>query len=168
MVYNLDMAFTEVGGFGYFQMLATFILMISRNSGMYIYYAFSYHVLPQHFLCMQDDATYASCSVESICSARQNDVALDYKVDTSYQYYIDNWYLSMDLLCVEPTTVGLIASTYSAAFALGGILFFLPDRLGRKKSLLMCMAASLLFQLGAIWSTTFLGKCIGFAGMGFF
>jgi MFS family permease len=74
----------------------------------------------------------------------------------------------MDLMCVEPAMIGLIASIYSLAFALGGILFFLPDRVGRKKALLFGLASSLLFQLGAVMTTSFSFKMVSFAGIGFF
>jgi len=43
--YNLDSAFLHVGGFGFFQVLATISITIMRNSGMYMYYGFGYLTL---------------------------------------------------------------------------------------------------------------------------
>ena len=40
------------------------------------------------------------CSVETICNAQPGD-GLEYKVDTSYEYYINNWYVNMPgLICM--------------------------------------------------------------------
>lgn len=37
---NLDMALEKVGGFGRYQWLLLFCMMITRNSGNYLYYTF--------------------------------------------------------------------------------------------------------------------------------
>ena len=43
---NLDMAFEKIGGFGLFQFVATVLIAIWRNAGMWCYNLFPYLVLP--------------------------------------------------------------------------------------------------------------------------
>ena len=52
----------------------------------------------------------------------------------------------MDLVCASAaTTVGLMVTVYFVGFAIGGLLYTLPDKLGRKKALLV---GGLLSALG--------------------
>ena len=81
-----------------------------------------------------------------ICRERNNiDSTLLYKVDTSYQYYFNNWFLEMDLLCVSPAIIGLMITAYYAGFVLGGVFYRAPEVLGRKKSVMISMGCSLIF-----------------------
>jgi len=41
---------------------------------------------------MDDDEIWKSCSADTICAARDSGNPLTVKVDTSYAYYLDNWY----------------------------------------------------------------------------
>jgi len=45
--FNLDLAFKEVGGFGFAQTLALLCFSILRNSGNYLFYSFPYLTLKQ-------------------------------------------------------------------------------------------------------------------------
>ena len=57
--YNIDLAFKQVGGFGWFQLFATLALTFMRNSGMYLYYGFGFLTLEQTYLCkMQQQDSY--------------------------------------------------------------------------------------------------------------
>ena len=51
------------------------------------------------------------------------DSSLIYKVDKSYEYYIENWYLEMDLMCVSKSTIGLIVTAYYIGFASGALFY---------------------------------------------
>ena len=60
----------------------------------------------------------------------------DYTVDTSYEYYLNNWFLQMDLLCMPATTIGFMITAYYIGFAFGGLFFAFPDKYGRKLSII--------------------------------
>ena len=63
-------------------------------------------------------------------------------VDTSYEYYINNWYLEMDLKCMPAAKIALMITAYFVGFAINGLFFTIPDQIGRKKSLLVVMLIS--------------------------
>ena len=98
--YTIESALNEVGGFGRFQWLALIVMMITRNGGNYMYYAFAYLTMEQMYECkFGDSAGFESCSAEEdICPvldgtdplAKQD---LEYRVDKSYDYYLNNWYV---------------------------------------------------------------------------
>ena len=98
-----------MGGFGRFQWIATVAMTAARNSGNFLYYAFAYLTLEQMFECRIDPSQpFATCSAEEvICPILKGDQAsmLEYRVDTSYKYYLDNWYGlgQMDLVCANRT-----------------------------------------------------------------
>lgn len=48
----------------------------------------------------------------------------------------------MDLVCTPVAKIGLMVTVYFTGFAIGGTLFALPDKLGRKKALLIGCAIS--------------------------
>ena len=70
--------------------------------------------------------------------AKANDINYhDYQVDTSYQYYMMNWFTEMDLVCMTPAAIGMMVTAYFVGFACGGLFFAFPDKYGRKKSLMI-------------------------------
>ena len=101
MGYNLDQALTKVGSLGKVQWFVILINAINRNAGSYLYYPIAYLVLEQKYVCTnQLDGVYTSCTNEEICLAKDDPFStLFYKVDTRYDYYLENWYVEMDLVC---------------------------------------------------------------------
>ena len=68
MPVNIDEALEITGGFGYFQILATICFMITRNSGMALYYGFGWLVLQQSYICRNDPLSdFESCTTDYIC-----------------------------------------------------------------------------------------------------
>ena len=91
---------------------------------------------------------YSECSVEDVCIAREtdgdNDLSFTYKVDESYDYYINNWYIEMDLMCTPLTKISFMLTLYFVGSITGGLFAAIPDRIGRKKSVIYGMALSCL------------------------
>ena len=53
---------------------------------------------------------------------------MSFKVDTSYEYYIENWFLEMkDLKCMSPQVISFMVTMYFAGYALNGFLSLMPD-----------------------------------------
>ena len=55
--YNMDIALAELGGFGRFQMLATVLLTIARNTGAFVFYNFAFMVAEQTYVCSIDPSS---------------------------------------------------------------------------------------------------------------
>ena len=159
MNYNLDKAYKQVGEYGRAQWLLTFVNCIARNGGTYVYYTFAYLVLEQVFLCYDSNTLLGNprqCSAEEICEAREADPLYNaYEVDKSQQYYLNNWYLQMDLMCMTPARIGIMISAYYVGFACGGVFCTFPDRYGRKFSCMFGLAMSTVSQTLMIASSNF-------------
>lgn len=70
----------------------------------------------------------------------------NYRVDSSYQYYLENWYTEMDLMCTSTASIGFMITAYYMGFTLGGMFFALPDNKGRKTSLIFGLILSCISQ----------------------
>lgn len=136
--YNMDLALKEAGGWGKLQSILLVCCALIRNGGMYLVYLFAYLTMEQKYLCRTTaDGTYDSCSNEMICELRQNGGFVQYKQDTSYEFYLENWYAQMDMMCMSFSEIGFIFTLYYIGFGIGGVLFPMPDRIGRRKTLLI-------------------------------
>lgn len=73
-----------------------------RNSGSSMIYIFAYLVLPQKYLCRTDpEGSFESCEADTvICPALAEGSFIEYHVDTSYEYYLNNWQQQMNLMCM--------------------------------------------------------------------
>ena len=70
----------------------------------------------------------------------------DYIVDTSYTYYLKNWYLEMDLMCMSATDIGFMVTAYYVGFAIGGLMYAVPDKYGRKISIIFGLGLACVGQ----------------------
>lgn len=87
------------------------------------------------------------CSADNICNYRSLDTSYaSYEVDKSYQYYLENWYTEMDLMCMSSAEVGFMITAYYMGFTLGGLCFTFPDVYGRKKSLIFGLLLATISQ----------------------
>ena len=153
---------------------------VSRNCGAFFAYCFAYLILPQKYVCsggggggiaLGDGLSreeFSQCSVEDICAARRSGAPLDftYKVDTSYEYYLSNWYVEMDLMCTPLTQISLMFMWFFIGTIAGGSLAVIPDRIGRKKTVIWGMTVSLAAQTVMIFSPDILIRSICFFVLG--
>ena len=154
--YNLQRAYKQVGEFGRAQKLIAFVTCMARNANNYYYYPFAYLVLEQRFECdMAGKGIFTPCSTEQICSSNTSSAAMSYRVDKSQEYFIQNWYVEMDLLCTAAPTIGLMLSVYFIGFALGGLAYSLPDRFGRKRCIFFGLSLSCFAQTVMLISNSF-------------
>jgi len=137
---DLDVAYQKMGGFGCSQKLTTLFLCVLRNSGLAFIYMFGLLTMKQQFLCRTNSTDeFAQCSAEeTICPRLNQGQFVEYKVDTSYEYYLNNWYVEMDFVCAETTKIDLMASIYMIGVGIGAFtLSWLPDKHGRRMTLLL-------------------------------
>ena len=52
-------------------------------------------------------------------------------VDTTYEYYMENWFTQMGLQCVSPGLIAALVSCFSIGFSVSVFLSTLPDKIGR-------------------------------------
>lgn len=88
-------------------------------------------------------------------------------MDTSYDYYLDNWYHKMDLMCASDVTSRFLVSFYTLSFGVAGFFYFpLPEIYGRRRILLIALTISLIAQYILLFTQGYWGKVIGFIIMG--
>ena len=76
---------------------------------------------------------------------------MEYKVDTSYDYYRNNWFIELDFICAPQAKVDLIATVWMIGIGLGAFcMAWLPDYFGRRKTLLITGLFTLPAQIFCI------------------
>ena len=90
-----------------------------------------------------------------------------YKVDTSYEYYLETWYTEMDLMCTPEATVSIMLTMYFVGTLITGFLAPLPDRFGRKTSVIAGLFLSTVCQTIMLFvpSLAVRSVCFFFLGM---
>ena len=97
----------------------------------------------------------------------QNLNGFEYRVDESYDYYLDNWYTQMDLVCANMVGINFMLSARYIVYGIAGFLLFsLPDKYGRKWTLVICAAVMIVAQLLMIFVPTFEARMISFIMFG--
>lgn len=91
----------------------------------------------QSFDCRDNSlAQWKECETEYICTRRQieNGAAseFEYRLNTDADDYLNNWYVTRDLMCTPKIDYIFICSLYYIAYGIGIIIFFVPDYFGRK------------------------------------
>lgn len=63
---------------------------------------------------------------------------LSVKPDLRNKWFLNNWYVKHDMMCLEPSETQMVSS-YFLGFCFGVVFFFLPDYLGRKKTMALVL-----------------------------
>ena len=87
-------------------------------------------------------------------------------MDTEYEYYLNNWYIEMDLMCTPKTKISLMYSMNFVGTLTSVTLAFLPDRIGRKKTVIYASALSLATQVVMLLVPNLLVRSICFFLLG--
>ena len=131
-----------------------------RNSGMFLYYSFGYLTLEQEYICLEGGER--ACLAYEIC---QNNLA--FKVDTSSVNYIENWTQQMGLMCTDRSYINAIVTGYFIAYGLAGLLLYeLPDKWGRKKTIMFFGSVHTACQFVIIFVPNYYVRFGTFALMG--
>lgn len=144
----LEEALERVGLFGLSQKLLAFVTAVARTSGNTFVYAYAFLIMPQQYECaLKGSQNFATCSVEEVCQAISEGSEasqIDYRLDTTYKNYVVNWYSQMNLGCMSSTAGAQIICYFFLASIFIGLLAFIPDRIGRKKTVLGSLFLSLI------------------------
>ena len=163
MSMTLDLAFERAGGFGAAQYIALLCLSNVRNSGSVFVYMFAMLVMEQKYECLQAGGEYASCSTDEICEDR-----LKYRVDTNYEYYLENWYSEMDWVCQNHKMLAMLASVYFFSAFFGGLILApLPDKIGRKKTFIIFSLIYAVAEVSCLYCSSYWVRFVCMGVMGF-
>ena len=123
--------------------MLSFVNAIAKSSGSIYALCFAYLILEQKYVCsptVESGETFGRCRVEKICLGTDIErLQQSYHIDTSYEYYLRNWVVDMDLQCTSITLISLMYSQYFIGMLIGQCLTFLTDRFGRKKTVVAGM-----------------------------
>jgi MFS family permease len=162
---SINKAFNKAGGFGFAQIIALFCLSVVRNSGIAFVYMFGILTMEQQYECIKEgQSDYSQCLSSEICA---ND--FDYRIDKTYEYYLENWFTQMDWLCQPKNKLALLGTVYFIACFFGGIILApVPDLIGRKASFILFGLIHAIAQLTALYSVDYYVRFAAMGTMGFF
>ena len=89
-------------------------------------------------------------------------------VDETYKYYFHNWYVEMDLICKTSAQIAMLASVYFIGYSIGASMYFLPDKIGRKKSVIFSLTLSMTAETIMMFVTDYHARMGAFFFMGLF
>jgi MFS family permease len=88
---------------------------------------------------------------------------VEYMPNTSDPNYWNNWYVQMDMACINLFYVGLIYTVMRITEGCVGIMLSgITDRIGRRKSAQIFLLVNLLAQAVIIFVPTYYGKLLGY------
>lgn len=146
------------------QWIALFICGISRNMGAYLYYPFAILTAEQPYLCQfTANGAYESCDKDQVCEAMQPGSGVNYMLDSSNPNAWNNWYVQMDMACMNLFYVGMIYIIMRVTEGCVGIMLAgITDRIGRRKAAQIFLAVNLCAQTIIIFVPTFYGRLFGY------
>ena len=109
-----------------------FVTVLAFNFGVpcLFVYGFGFFELMPQLKCNHElyGISIEQCVRERVC----NKEILNYTIDYSHEFTIDNWVTDYNLLCVTNSEIGLFGSLLLAGFFFGSVFFVrLGDHLGR-------------------------------------
>jgi MFS family permease len=120
-------------------------------------------IQPQEYKCLNEVTNeFEICEIAHICAEREINPDFEYVPNTAKVDYLENWYVTLDLMCESTTTYNKVASFYFLGFMVGAVTFFLPDMLGRRKTMLIILPIYSIASALSIFSDSLLLKTVGF------
>ena len=104
-----------------------------------------------------------------MCSARDAEPLnpnFYYKVDQSYQYYVENWYTELDFACQPASAISFMFIWYFVGTLSSTIFSAMPDKYGRKKTVYFFLLASVIAQAILIYWPSYNAKCVAYFILG--
>ena len=68
---------------------------------------------------------------------------MEYKIDETYPLYLKNWQDNPDIMCRDEYELSIIPTLYTVCYSLGGIFFMIPDKIGRRLTMLFFSLVSM-------------------------
>ena len=114
-----DMALKKAGGYGYYQRLATFIIVSGHALMGAVLYGLLFFLLFPTYHCLVEGTTdqYEACDRAQICV--DGKAVRTYVLDYGEKFTLHNWVEQMDLTCASGETVAGIAATFLVALWAG-------------------------------------------------
>ena len=124
------------------------------------------------YMCRYDrNSPFVTCSAETdICPvlASGQPTTLEYEVDTSYVYYLNNWYVQMNLVCADKVKTNSMISMHYIVYGIAGLLMYtMADRSGRKTTMVRIFGLHIAAQYLMIFVPTYPARLAAFMLYGF-
>jgi len=74
----------------------------------------------------------------------------------------------MGLHCKTPAQIAYLVSVYFIGYVVGTCFYFLPDKIGRKKSIIGSLSLNLISEAVMLWSSNYYVRMAGFFFQGMF
>lgn len=93
---------------------------------------------------------------------QHKDQFVEYTQDLSDPGYLHNWYVQHNMMCMKSKDTKIV-SWYFCSFFFGVVFFFLPDYLGRKKTMSLVLIPVIIGNFLIVFSDNLKLKSLGFA-----
>ena len=74
----------------------------------------------------------------------------------------------MGLYCKSPIEIGYIVSVYYIGYVFGACFYFVPDKYGRKRSVIVSLLLELVSETVILWTSSYHLRMAGFFFQGVF
>ena len=159
----MDSAYAQTGGLGRFQLMALFILAVMRNMGQPTIYgsAIATTTPAGGYLCrFSSNESFYTCSLDDVCDMK-DDRDFEYKPNDQHPDFYENWFTQLHLECTPVKSYAILGSMYFTGYFTGIVLFFLPDMMGRKGTLMTVLPFLITASAASIYSPNLKVKAIG-------
>ena len=125
-------------------------------------YTYAMNTEPVKYTCrLNSTDSFTDCSIETVCQNRGlSGFEFLYKRDDPG--YFENWLERFDLMCVDKFKVNFVVSYWYIGYLFGMFFFFMPDSIGRKKTIMIFFSLNIAGHAMALFSEDLTVKSIGF------
>ena len=143
--------------------MAIIVISLIRNFGALNLYLLGLNTQPASYLCRFDPTSdFIGCKTSLICDRALDVAGFEFKVDDMQVGHLNNWYVTLDLMCKSNSEIGSIVSIQFAGFLVGTLFFFCPDTFGRRESIKLLCLPFVICQYLVVFGETIHLKKIGF------
>lgn len=168
--FTTETIFDLLGGMGRYQLVHVFLMVVFRNFGTLPIYVFALSTKELPLECkMFPKDVFIPCTLDKICQLRDIHLeGFEYRPDKSHPGFFFNWWLEYDLVCNSQIIIKQCVSSVFLGYLLGFFLFFLPDKVGRKKAMVFSLFTSGVGLTLVIFGRSLVLKQLGFFILGVF
>ena len=148
----------RAGGFGRFQWIACFFIVLGADCSALITQCLYLLELQPAYLCKSGEV-WVSCMPEQFCTLQGKPNGVEYKIDWTNPESLDNWFVHLSMECKQFVTKGqyplsLFQISFLTGLILGMIIFpKLSDLSGRKSVFYMGVFMHVMLVLTSFMTT---------------
>ena len=162
---SINQLLEMAGGFGFFQILSSIILVFALTTGGQIVYGLPFLTKYPEYDCLVGSA-WKSCSRIHICDSNipTGQWRFNYTDESSYVNFVER----LGLTCTDKKLIGGLGGAYFAGFAVSaGVVSRISDIFGRKIPFFLCILVQTI-AYSQIFNCSTINRaivCYGFVGL---